>query len=244
MRDWGSHLRLWPVALVGLVADLCSKTLAFENLTPDKPVILISNVLSLHRVVNPGAMLGIGQGWGLLFVVASILALVFVLYLFAHSSCKRRSLHVALGLVLAGALGNLYDRTVHVADAVWAPPSKGSFHLLGGNRVRYCGTLVREDGDTWFVGAYPDGAPPIQPVSKISEYYLKPTPVVRDFIKIDLKIGSVELWRWVFNIADSLLVVGVGMLLLNFWGEHRRAVRLAAAQAEGTSCADQDESAS
>ena len=47
-------------------------------------------------------------------------------------------------------------------------------------------------------------------------------PVVRDFIKIDAKIGSYSLWPWVFNIADALLMIGVAILLINFWSDHRR----------------------
>ena len=38
-----------------------------------------------------------------------------------------------------------------------------------------------------------------------------------------IKIGSREfdIWPWVFNIADSLLVFGVALLMLNFWRERK-----------------------
>ena len=233
LYDLGSHLRLWPIAALGLTLDLWSKDLAFEYLSPDSPLVLIPRVLSLRRVVNPGAMLGLGQGLGVLFVAASILALLFVIYLFGHSGRSRRSLHVGLGLVLAGALGNLYDRTFHVADAVWGPPAANSFHLFKNDRILACGTLDREDPGAWFMGNYPDGTE-AQSIPKASDRFLKPTPVVRDFIKVDLRAGSFELWRWVFNVADSLLVIGVGLLLINFWREHRRAGRRSAAGAEAS----------
>ena len=229
--DLRSHLRLWPVAVVGLALDLSSKSLAFDRLSTEQPLILIPNVLSFRRVVNPGAMLGLGQGWGILFVLASVLALLFVLYLFAYSAAGRRSLHVGLGLVLAGALGNLYDRSFHIADAVWSPPDPKSFFLIGSDRAIICGKLLREDPGAWVMGAYPDGSGTQRHIPRSSERYVKQTPIVRDFIKIDLHAGGVELWRWVFNIADALLVCGVGLLLLNFWAEHRRNARLAAAQA-------------
>lgn len=229
--DLSSHLRLWPVAVIGLALDLWSKSLAFDRLSTEQPLILIPNVLSFRRVVNPGAMLGLGQGWGVLFVLASVLALLFVLYLFAHSGAGRRSLHVGLGLVLAGALGNLYDRTFHIADAVWSPPDPKSFHILQTDHAIICGKLLREDPGAWIMGAYPDGSGPQRHIPKSSERYVKRAPIVRDFIKIDLRAGGIELWRWVFNVADALLVFGVGLLLLNFWAEHRRNTRLAAAQA-------------
>jgi lipoprotein signal peptidase len=221
----GSHLRLWPVAVLGLIADLWSKRLAFSHLSTDSPVILVPHVLSFRRVVNPGAMLGLGQGLGGLFVAASLLALLFVVYLFAHSGRSRRSLHVGLGLVLAGALGNLYDRTFHVADAVWGPPPPESFRLFKTDEILACGKLAGQDEGAWLIGDYPDGAAP-RKVPKASDRTLKKTPVVRDFIKLDLRLGSVELWRWVFNVADSLLVVGVGLLLINCWSEHRRHAAL------------------
>ena len=47
--------------------------------------------------------------------------------------------------------------------------------------------------------------------------------VVRDFIKVEPKFGRFELWPWVFNVADALLVAGVALLLLNFWWERREA---------------------
>ena len=222
LHDLGSHLRLWPIAVLGLALDLASNDLAFRYLSADQPLVLIPHVLSLRRVVNPGAMLGLGQGWGMVFVAASILALLFVVYLFAHSGRSRRSLHVGLGLVLAGALGNLYDRTFHAADAVWGPPPPKSFHLFKSDRILMCGKLVHEDARAWSLGDYPDGGE-AQAVPKASDRYLKRTPVVRDFIKVDLKVGSFELWRWVFNVADSLLVIGVGLLLINLWKERRRA---------------------
>lgn len=227
LYDLRSHLRIWPVAVAGLAVDLWSKDLAFRHLSADPPVVLIPHVLSLRKVVNPGAMLGLGQGLGLLFMAASVLALLFVIYLFAHSDPSRRSLHVGLGLVLAGALGNLYDRTFHVADVVWGPPPETA-RLFKGDRILLCGRLIRENENAWVMGNYPDGDNP-QTVPKSAGRHVRPTPVVRDFIKIDVKIGSFELWRWVFNIADSLLVVGVGLLLINFWTEQRKTGKRATA---------------
>jgi lipoprotein signal peptidase len=52
--------------------------------------------------------------------------------------------------------------------------------------------------------------------------------VVRDFIKMEPRIPlgggrHLEVWPWVYNIADVLLVVGVAILLFNFWRERRAA---------------------
>jgi hypothetical protein len=65
---------------------------------------------------------------------------------------------------------------------------------------------------------------------------------VRDFIRIEAQIGSYSVWPWIFNIADALLVVGVIILLLNFWVDHRKhnaasAAESARGHADGASVA-------
>jgi len=225
IRDRPSHARLWLVAAIGLVADLASKYWAFAHLPADRgegPEPLIH----LQRSLNTGAVFGIGAGMAPLFVGASVLALAFVLYLFAHSTSRRRSLHVALGLILAGALGNLYDRTFHVADAVWAGPHSGWRRIFGEKVVGTPGVLLQETPGYWVFGAYPDGDGARRLIPRRPGWHLNPCPVVRDFIKINLRFGRTEIWPWIFNLADAMLVVGVGVLLLNFHWD-RRAHRAA-----------------
>lgn len=208
-----SHVRLWTVAMLGLVADLWTKAWAFRELGPHESREIIHNLASYKLSLNPGALFGFGAGLAPVFVGASVLALMFVLYLFANSSVKRWSMHIALGLVLAGALGNLYDRATQAAFVA---------HYPDGSRV--IGTLVDENEHTIRLGDFPYGAnarpyprPPANSQSGMQ-------PVVRDFIKIEAKFGRFELWPWIFNIADALLVFGVGILLINFWfdRDHRQ----------------------
>lgn len=200
-----SHLRLWLVAVLGLAADLWSKAWAFSELAPHETRVLIKNLASLHLSLNPGALFGIGAGYAPIFVGASVLALMFVLYLFANSSIRQWSMHVALGLVLAGALGNLYDRTTQSAYVA---------HYPDGARV--IGKLVSETDRSVTIGDFPNGGNP-RPYPKPIAGSSGLQPVVRDFIKIEARIGGLVLWPWIFNIADAFLVFGVAILLLNFW---------------------------
>ena len=50
------------------------------------------------------------------------------------------------------------------------------------------------------------------------------------------KIGGlrIDIWPWVFNVADVLLVVGVGLLLLNFWWDRKAEKAAEAARRQGT----------
>jgi lipoprotein signal peptidase len=211
-HDVWSHLRLWPVAALGLAADLWSKQWAFTHL-PSDPMgarELIPRLLSFRRTLNEGALFGLGKGLWLVFIIASVLALAFVWYLFAQSTRDRRSLHVALALILAGAMGNLYDRAWVLADVVRT------------NRGSFTGIVLRETKDYVELGTYPDGKPLQRFDKRRDGVTIKHQGVVRDFIKIEPKFG-IELWPWVFNVADVLLVAGVALLLLNFWRERREA---------------------
>ena len=136
-------LTLFLAVSVGvLAADLAGKHLAFKHvagrpivLTPqnvaDKTAIpehgaidLIPSVLSLRLTTNEGAIFGIGQGKTGLFVAVSVLAVGVIGYVFAKSDARAHVQHLCLALILAGALGNLYDRTMFgvVRDMLWLFP--------------------------------------------------------------------------------------------------------------------------
>lgn len=116
------------IALVTLAADLVCKYLSFQYvagtpvvltreaagdplLIPDHPpIVLIPHVLNLRLTTNTGAVFGLGKGGQWVFIVASVIAMGVVGRVFWRSKADARWLHVALGLIVAGALGNLYDR--------------------------------------------------------------------------------------------------------------------------------------
>ncbi len=219
-----SHLRLWIVALVGLAADLWTKDWAFRTFDGGETKVLVENLCNLQLSLNPGALFGLGAGMAPIFVGASVLALLFVLYLFANSHTTRWSMHIALGLVLGGALGNLYDRTTQEAYVAKTP------------RGRDIGALVEETQTHVVLADFPSRRHPrVHPISQL-EPDSGLQPVVRDFIKIEAKIGDFALWPWIFNIADALLVAGVIILLINFWFDrkHHATQETAAATSEPT----------
>ncbi len=204
-----SHVRLWIVTLVGLAADLWTKDWAFRTFDAGETKVLVKNLCNLQLSLNPGALFGLGAGMAPIFVGASVLALLFVLYLFANSHATRWSMHIALGLVLGGALGNLYDRTTQEA------------YVVHTQRGRDIGVLVKETQTQVILADFPDGEHPRSHLVSRLQPGSGPQPVVRDFIKIEARIGNFALWPWIFNIADALLVVGVIILLINFWFDRK-----------------------
>jgi signal peptidase II len=157
----GRLILFLTLAVVGSTADLWTKEAIFRwrGLPGDAPRWwLIESYVGVETAVNIGALFGMGAGFGFFFAIASIFAAIGVgSWLFIFGGARSLWLTIAMGLVMGGILGNLYDR-------------------LG---------LWYQDGmpEEWKSG-------------------------VRDWIL--LTYGD---YTWPnFNIADSLLVIGAGML--------------------------------
>lgn len=213
------------MAAVGLALDLWTKHWAFTHLDPERGRVVIPHLMSFQRSLNTGALFGLGKGLVPLFIAASFLALAFVLFLFIHSTRDRRSLHIALGLVLGGALGNLYDRSFAIADVVR--------YTVGGRKGVEAGKIVNADHPRGvLLGSWPE-ARPMRLIPADANPQISQQGVVRDFIRMEPRITigqrSFDVWPWVFNIADALLVAGVGLLMLNFYWERRAEKAEAAA---------------
>jgi signal peptidase II len=181
--------RAWAVLLItiaiGLPADLLTKAWAFDNVAPEavmlnrellvsQPMIdpvprhsalaAIPGVLQYRLVINRGAVFGIGANQRLFFIFFTLAALAGALFMFGRMTMARSwSGHVAVGLVIAGGLGNLYDR-------IQLGAVRDFIHMLPGRELPF--------GWTW-----PGGNP--------------------------------ELFPWVFNVADMLLLTGMLMFLVN-----------------------------
>ena len=210
LRSPAAHLRFWLVAGLGLALDLWSKHWAFHTLHQGGRRVVIKHVLEFQTMMNSGALFGVGSGMTTLFLLASLMALGLVLWMFASSSRRNWLLHVALGGILAGAAGNMYDR-INVQLVELRSPS---------GHVRFYETKTSDDGKYLRLYEYPaetDNEPIQRPIAFEKE--LPPAAGhVRDFIKIPTKFwGDQELWPWVFNVADMLLVGGVGILAIRLW---------------------------
>lgn len=101
----------WIVAASVAAADLWTKYLVFQRLPQldSLPISVIKGFLRIVHSENRGGVFGLAQGSGF-WLVFAICAALFVLW-FAHRKDTRGLwTQIALGLVLAGAVGNVYDR--------------------------------------------------------------------------------------------------------------------------------------
>jgi len=118
-----THLAFWLSLVVGLFADLTSKRLVFQWLAnePARRFVIFGKwlVIELHR--NTGGVFGLLPGKGYVFVVLTLVALGVVVWLFRGMKPGKVLYPLALGLVAAGALGNLFDRLVlgYVRDFIY-----------------------------------------------------------------------------------------------------------------------------
>lgn len=130
-RSRPAIVRFLVAAILLLTVDLASKTLAFQHVAGEpvlierdadgvmEPIpphprrVVVPKVLALHLTVNHGAVFGIGQGKRWIFVAFSLVAAIALPWIFARTERSQWILHLAIAGVLAGALGNLYDRLVH-----------------------------------------------------------------------------------------------------------------------------------
>jgi signal peptidase II len=168
-------------AVIGLTLDLWSKSYAWKELAYGQPerdpytqhlridsdtATPIPGWLHFKVTVNEGAVFGLGQGNQTLFAVVSVAAIAFLFYLFATSG-NRRFYQFLLGMLLAGVLGNLYDRMVfhYVRDMLYMFPGK-----------------------TW--------------------------PGTWTIPLIGYPGPGRDVFPWIFNVADSLLCLGVGLMIL------------------------------
>lgn len=191
-RDGRSWTVLLIVTLLGLAADLVSKEIAFARVAgvpaqiereqvmlggalsrlipPHEPVVVVPKLLEFTLVLNPGAVFGMGAGKRWFFVAFTGGAIAFAFWMFGTWTTPRdRWAHAAVGLLLAGGLGNLYDRLMYACVRDFIHPLPGVELPFG---LSY----------PWASG-----------------------PAAR------------EVWPYVSNVADLLLIIGIAALVVHTW---------------------------
>lgn len=151
LPDFKGHLLFWPIALLGAGLDLWSKKAVFDWLptVPGETYVIIDGFFQLILRENAGAAFSILQGQKIFLVSILIVAFLVVCGIFLFGGIHRRITQAAMGCMLAGIVGNFYDR------------------------------------------AFNNG-------------------LVRDFL--DVYVGD---YHWpTFNVADSMLCIGVGLLII------------------------------
>lgn len=182
---WLSRARRWFWLMIPLwlFLDLATKALTFAALdVPDhagpgggygETVWVLDGFLRFSAHINDGAAFGLGRGKiGLILVLT--LALVPVMVGIAVTNRQRGAPLWALGAVVGGALGNLYDRLFlsGVRDFIelvkpWRPDEMlwpvfnvADMAIVGGVLIYACWTLFQSEADP---DAEKKKTPPLNP---------------------------------------------------------------------------------
>ena len=103
-------LVLAGTAVALYVADQASKAAVVAALGVGESVEVIGDLVRVWHVRNSGAAFSLFPGAIWLFIPVTILALVMIGYFFRAFRDRGPWIHVVLGMILAGTLGNLTDR--------------------------------------------------------------------------------------------------------------------------------------
>jgi signal peptidase II len=156
-KAWRSPSAWGIVAGVGVLAlaiDLMSKYIAFARIADapvaftredvlaepvlgrlipaHHPVEVIPGLLEFTLVLNPGAVFGIGAGKRWFFITFTAAALALAGWSFYKwIGARQRWLQMALGLLVGGAIGNLYDRLSYACVRDFLHPLPGWTYPFG-----------------------------------------------------------------------------------------------------------------
>jgi signal peptidase II len=118
------------IAIVGCAADLLTKEWIFQwrgGPRANNVWWLVDGYVGIETAVNLGALFGMGHGYSLLFAGLSMAAAVGVLaWIFYGQAVRDLTLTIALGCVMAGIMGNLYDRL-----GLWRLPGDPGTQIYG-----------------------------------------------------------------------------------------------------------------
>ena len=93
-----------------LLVDQFSKFLILKYLGLNATYVVIKGIFSITPTLNTGGGFGILPDLTFLFILISILTIIFIIYTLLSRKLKGKIFVYSISMILAGALGNLVDR--------------------------------------------------------------------------------------------------------------------------------------
>ncbi len=106
----GKRLTFWIIAIVVFLLDRITKFFILKNIQLGESINF--KLFSITHVLNTGTLFGMFKNVSWFFIT---FAIIVSIYLILKHSTFENKVQPFLGLILAGALGNLYDRIFYGA---------------------------------------------------------------------------------------------------------------------------------
>ena len=104
---------MYWITIVIFIIDQLTKWLIRLSLKPGATITIISHLFNILHSRNKGAAFGMFQDYSQYLTVLTFVAIFLILYLFVTTPSKDKLLRASYGMILGGALGNLYDRIIY-----------------------------------------------------------------------------------------------------------------------------------
>lgn len=130
-----------------LVVDQVTKALVVAHVALGQRVQVLGDIVQIWHTQNRGAAFSLFQGGSILFLIVSVLALGMVAYFYRSLRAQSWWLHLVLGVILGGTLGNFIDRLRQGYVTDWASFGFGNlrfptFNVADSSIVVGIGVLV------------------------------------------------------------------------------------------------------
>ena len=109
------YTTIFSVALIVVLLDQSTKFLIRGNFQLNESVPIINNIFHLTYITNTGSAFGLFKGINWFFILVSLVVIAVALYSMKNIKETEKWMQFALGLLLAGAIGNLIDRLAYGA---------------------------------------------------------------------------------------------------------------------------------
>jgi len=142
----GKYAVFIGIALIVVLIDQVSKSLALSRLEPHQIISVIPGFFNIVFVENRGMAFGIFNqtkpGFAFIFLLATTISAIGVIMFFFWKKRSHLWLTIGLSLILGGALGNLIDRIqlgyvidfldFYIADYHWPAFNMADSAVTGG----------------------------------------------------------------------------------------------------------------